>query len=231
MLHPQVQGKGVKLSNHAAALQRSEDDTSAAHAAAAAAGRPQPSRIHIGADMVAIEVEQERRESDRLPGLFLAARAEMTLTLHWRCLGRPEAHHYCQMLGPSPPFGPRSYPHAPPCPSPTPDGPAGWDTFWSFRSTALALTARISAHQTQTVLRIGSVRWLARFMASWEREADPVRRFNGALGLDPSSLCTLLPVPKSSFSQHVKAVQVRSLSLSRSRSRAHWERPPPDRAH
>jgi hypothetical protein len=81
-----------------------------------------------------------------------------------------------------------------------------FDTYRFFRSSALALTLRISAKKTHTVLHINTMRWIADFIAAVEKESDPVRRYAGTIDIDGKRRKHL--IPRSSLSMHTKAVQV-----------------------
>ena len=83
---------------------------------------------------------------------------------------------------------------------------SGFDTYRRFRSSALAMTVRMSATQTHTVLHVKTMRWISDFMDAVEQEADPVRRYVGSVDKARKRRKTL--VPRSSLSLHTKAVQV-----------------------
>ena len=80
-----------------------------------------------------------------------------------------------------------------------------FDTYRNFRSTALAMTIRLSATETHTVLYIKTLRWILDFMDAVEKEADPVRRYIGSIDKDGKRRKKF--VPRSSLSLHTKAVQ------------------------
>ena len=86
------------------------------------------------------------------------------------------------------------------------DAAEAFDTYHFFRSSALALTLRISAKKTHTVLHINTMRWIADFIAAVEKESDPVRRYIGSIDRDGKRRKRL--IPRSSLSMHIKAVQV-----------------------
>jgi hypothetical protein len=84
-----------------------------------------------------------------------------------------------------------------------------FDTYRRFRSSALAMTVRLSAAETHTVLHIKTIRWILDFMDAVEKEADPVRRYIGSIDEDRKRRKKL--VPRSSLSLHTKAVQASTL--------------------
>eukprot|EP00960_Hanusia_phi_P002753 81710-Hanusia_phi.AAC.1 len=167
-------------------------------------------RIHIDVEMVEWAIESASKEMAsymllRKP-FFKAVRMNITVSLHWNCLGSPFEHHLTQIVSnepgtPKPPPAPpqhssssSSYPdrlarssselsefedaisavdesHAD-GPSSHPEGAddddetaggvleSNFDTFRSFRSSALALTSRLSTFAAHSVLHLNTIRWL-----------------------------------------------------------------------
>ena len=92
--------------------------------------------------------------------------------------------------------------------STTPSGPDAlpFDTFRLFRSSALAMTVRVSTAAAQSVLHVNTIRWFRHFMEHFERDSDPVNRHIGSLETDGQRIKKLNE--KSSFGKHVKAIHL-----------------------
>ncbi|EKX37957.1 hypothetical protein GUITHDRAFT_115928 [Guillardia theta CCMP2712] len=223
-------------------------------------------RIHIDVEMVEWAIQSMSKEMAsymllRKP-FFKAVRMNITVSLHWNCLGSPFEHHLTQMVSetmtrangsgsppPPPHLSSSSYPDRISrnsseisefedaisavddsqwdAPSSHPAGEdeaeeggeeagggvlgSNFDTFRSFRSSALALTSRLSTFAAHSVLHLNTIRWLKAFMSAFEMDADPVIRFTGKVE-ERSGKCWKVANVKSSFGKHVKAMNIMLLS-------------------